>query len=360
MKKMNAKLVISILASTLIVLLAFLNRHWLMEALVLLPQAKPWWLVLAFLMMLSSFFVISQVFQVITRSMGQRLGVLRLWATALVSVVLSQSVPAGGVWSYAFLVSTFKRRGFSTVQATLIATLDILSYAIAMLMVVSFSLIYLAIHNLMTEEGSYVAAFVALMVVVGLAFLLTRSEEQLTRWVLGGKRRVARLLGCEWRDTEVLRLVAEVVHGRQLLLSNPRDILLLAPIQLVALCGHSLAMLVILQSFGVSVGFHVVLTAFGVAMITSVFNVLPGGGGTVETALVAVLIQLGVGVVAVPAAIVFRLLNFWLLVPVAAVCYYWLMHVSPPSEGEGPGKQVKKLHGKTAVQDLLIKSEERF
>jgi len=42
-----------------------------------------------------------------------------------------------------------------------------------------------------------------------------------------------------------------------------------------------------------------------------------------------VLTQLGVGAEAVPAAILFRLLNFWMLLPIAAACYSWLMHDRP-------------------------------
>jgi hypothetical protein len=40
-----------------------------------------------------------------------------------------------------------------------------------------------------------------------------------------------------------------------------------------------------------------------------------------------------VGLAAVPTTIIFRLLNFWLLLPVAAGCYYWLMH-EPSAEDE--------------------------
>jgi uncharacterized membrane protein YbhN (UPF0104 family) len=68
----------------------------------------------------------------------------------------------------------------------------------------------------------------------------------------------------------------------------------------------------------------VALAAFGVALITSTFNVLPGGGGTVETVLGAVLLHFGVGAAAVPAAVLFRLLNFWALLPLAIGGYSWL------------------------------------
>ena len=51
----------------------------------------------------------------------------------------------------------------------------------------------------------------------------------------------------------------------------------------------------ILRSLGTSTSFLTVLSAFGIALLTSTVNVLPGGGGTVEAALVAVLTHLGVG-----------------------------------------------------------------
>jgi hypothetical protein len=35
-------------------------------------------------------------------------------------------------------------------------------------------------------------------------------------------------------------------------------------------------------------------------------------------------VQLGAGAAAIPAAIVFRLLNFWVMLPIAASCYAWL------------------------------------
>ena len=99
---------------------------------------------------------------------------------------------------------------------------------------------------------------------------------------------------------------------------------LLVVIQLTALSGHSLGLYLILRSLDTSTSFLTVLAAFGIALLTSTVNILPGGGGTVETALVAVLTQLGVGAAAVPGAIVFRLLNFWMMLPIAAGCYAWL------------------------------------
>lgn len=325
------KLLTSAVISLGILLLAYLNRVEFIEAFRLLHEARPGWLAAAFVLIGLSYLVSSQVFNVVLRSLGYQMSTLRLWATALVAIVISQSVPAGGVGSYAFLMGNFNRRGISQGESALIASLETLSYTVAMLLIFSFSLLYLAVRGDSTGQSSYLAGAVAVAVIGGAAFVLTRSDATLHRWVGGIERLVGRVAGRPWHGQWAERAVEELAHGRALLASRRRDVLLLVLIQLTALSGHSLAMLLVLHALGVSASFAAVTAAFGVALITSTFNVLPGGGGTVEAALVAVLTQLGVGPAAVPAAIIFRLFNFWLLAPVAAVAYHWLMHerVSP-------------------------------
>lgn len=320
------KLLTSVLISLAILILAYLNREWIVDAFGLLSEARPLLLVLAFGLICLSYLVSAQVFNIVLHSLGYRIGILRLWATALVAIVVSQSVPAGGVGSYAFLMSNFNRRGISPGESALIASLETLSYAVAMLLVFSFSLIYLAVQGLDTAVGSIVAGAVAITLIGGAAFVLTRPETTLKRWATSLQLGVGRLFGQRWTGARAGKIITDLVRGRGLLAARRRDVVLLVLVQLTALSGHSLAMLVTLTSLGVDVGFGVVLTAFGIALVTSTFNVLPGGGGTVETALVAVLTQLGTGPAALPAAIIFRLFNFWLLLPVAAACYHWLMH----------------------------------
>lgn len=326
MPRSRWKLITSALISLAIIVLAYLNRAFILEAFGLLREAKPQWLIAAFVVIALSYLVSAQVFNVVLRSLGYRMSMLRLWATALVAIVVSQSVPAGGVGSYAFLLTNFSRRGISPGESALIASLETLSYAVAMMIVFCFSVIYLAVRGLDAAGATLLAAVVAVTVIGSAVFTLTRPEATLKRWVTAAQLGVGRLLGRRWTGAWADKIVVELVRGRELMASRRRDVVFLVLIQLTALSGHSLAMLMVLWSLGVDTGFGTVLAAFGVALVTSTFNVLPGGGGTVEAALVAVLTQLGVGPAAVPAAVIFRLFNFWLLAPVAAACYHWLMH----------------------------------
>lgn len=320
------KLVTSVIITLAILVLAYLNRDWIIDAFRLLREARPGLLVAAFSVICLSYLLSSQVFNLVLHSLGYRMSVLRLWATALVAIVISQSVPAGGVGSYAFLMTNFNRRGVSPGQAALIASLETLSYASAMLLVFSFSLGYLALRGLDAAGATLVAGLVAAAIIGGACLVLTRSEATLKGWLGAAHRLVERVAGRTLTGLWAEKIITDLVRGRALLASRRYDVLLLVLIQLSALSGHSLAMLLVLYALGVSVSFPVVMAAFGIALVTSTFNVLPGGGGTVEAALVAVLSQFGAGQAAVPAAIIFRLFNFWLLAPVAAGCYHWLMH----------------------------------
>jgi uncharacterized protein (TIRG00374 family) len=330
------RLALGLATSAGIVVLVILNRSWLREAMSLARSARPFWLAAALVVILISYMISGQVLRVALWRSGRRIGTLRAWITALVAIIISQSIPAGSVGSYAFLVGTFKRRGATTEQSALVAALEALSYASAMVLIALFSVAYLALHISATGAGTMaflaplLAALGVIAIIGGGVVALTHNLVALERWFTKLNEIVARLRpraqGPDWPR----RVVAKIARGRALIFENRQTLVLLIGIQLTALCGHSLAMLLILLSLGVHTTFAVVLAAFGAALVTSLLNVLPGGGGTIETILAAVLGLLGAGPAAIPAAVIFRLLNFWLLLPLAALAYAWTIYEPLP------------------------------
>lgn len=343
------KLAVSLAGTTIIIACAWFNRAWLFEALGLLHTANPLLLVLAFAVILGGYLITSHVLQLALRSLGYSFGPLRLWATALVAVLISQSVPAGAVGSYAFIVGAVNRRGVAPGHAALVATLETLSYGAAMLLMFAFSLAYLTAHHLMTGWASYLAAAIGVTVLAGISVGLTRPAATLQTWGLKLNGLAGLLLRRQFDPAWIARLVGEVVRGRALLAAQPWLVAVLVTIQLLALSAHSLALWLILAGLGVQVSFWVVSAALGVALITSTFNVLPGGGGTVEAALVAVLSQLGAGPAAVPATIIFRLFNFWLLLPLMGLLYHWLLNEAPLAARK---PAVARLNQRVELPDL--------
>jgi uncharacterized protein (TIRG00374 family) len=326
-------LALGVLLSCGALALALRNRQWIFEAIQLVETARPLGLATALLIILVSFLTSSQVLRLGLRVLGHTVGVLRMWVTALVAIVLSQLLPAGGLGSYAFLLHAFRRYGATPAEAALVPTLEGLSYTMAMVLFATFGMADLAAGALTDGSsrdslaGALLAGLVALLAVGVVVLVLTRSAATLTRLLLafnGVPRGLLRVLGQSWSDAWVQDAVAEIARARTLVAGHTRLLAVLVLIQMTALTGHSLALFVILRSLGALASFHIAVAAFGIALLTSSFNVLPGGGGTVETALAAVLAHLGVGSAALPAAILFRLLDFWAILPLAGAGYAWL------------------------------------
>ncbi len=334
------QLIISIALTVGVVILAYINRHKVLAAFALLAHANLIWIAAAVCLELTSFFISSQVYAPALHSLGHRFSMLRLWAMTMVAIVLSQSFPAGGVASYAFLVQAFRRKGVTSGHAALLASLEALSYATAMILLFCFSLLFITFKEGVSAAGgpSLIAAVVALSVIGTAIFVLTRSQEALQSWLVRIKNGVGRLLRREWSDEPINRIVGDLSRGRALITDQPRQVALLVCLQLLALIGHSLTMLSVLHSLGVTTSIFVVMASFGIALMSSTFNVLPGGGGTVETVIAVVLQSLGVSEAAITAAVIFRLLNFWLLTPVAFVFYRWLIHGTESTSEQAPAE----------------------
>lgn len=321
----QALLSIALVLAVLVVIVV--RRQYIWNELQVLRGASPPWLLAALGLVLLGFFCASQVYHIALRQLGYRLGPVRLWGTAIVAIMLSQAVPAGGIASYAFIVESLRRRGVSAGHAALVAALEGVSYACGMVLYFAFALAFITVRSGTgaAESLSFGAAAVALAVIGGALFLLSRRQEVIERWLVACWGGAGRLLRRQWSDAPALRLAEELARGRALMVQRPLEMLLLVGVQLASLTCHSLAMLCVLYSLDAPTSLFVVMAGFGITLLTGTFNLLPGGGGTVETALAITLGQLGVGQAALAAALIFRILNFWLIAPPAILFYRWLM-----------------------------------
>jgi uncharacterized protein (TIRG00374 family) len=133
---------------------------------------------------------------------------------------------------------------------------------------------------------------------------------------------VNRVFGPVWTIAQVRQVMDEILGSRRMILEQPRRMVTLVALQLTVFTFHSLALVSILSALGLSTSVPAVLAAYGLTLVVSVFTLLPGGGGTVEAALTVALTAQGVPLdAALGAAVLFRLISFWMLLPVGALCY---------------------------------------
>lgn len=314
--------------------LLYLNRHEVEEAFRLLRAAQPMWVVAAALCVVAGFICAGQIYGRVLAALGHAADILWLTAAALVTILINQVVPAGSVAAYAFLVASLRRRGFPVGSVTAVAGLELISWNVAVILAFIYGLAYLLFTTGLSGASiSYTALAAALGVLGSVMYVASRPDDTLHDWSLRVKGGVNRLFGPVWTSAQVRQVMEEVLASRRMILEQPRRMVLLVALQLIVFTFHSLALDAILRALGFGVAVPAVLAAYGLTLIISVFNVLPAGGGTVEAGLTVALASHGVPLeAALGAAVLFRLLSFWMLLPLAALFYRVLTRSAAPSQ----------------------------
>lgn len=331
MQTRTARFPWSYLFGTLLVgaMIVLIGRNWIevRKAVDLLQDVRPIWLGLALAAIAFGFICAGQVYGRVLATLGYREGVPWLTATALVTVLINHAIPAGSVASYAFLVVNMRRRGIPPANVALVAALELLSWNGAVLLMFAYGVIYLILTGgAVTPRTYYVSVGTALVILAVLLFIVSRPHETLHAWAQNIKHVADKVFGVVWTDEQVLEVVDEVVANRRLIIEQPLRMLFLVVLQLSMFGCQSLALLAILHSLGVDPQPLAVLAAYGLGLIASTFVILPGGGGAVEAALTLALTTQGVPVeAALGAAVIFRLLSFWLLLPLGLLSYRMLI-----------------------------------
>jgi putative heme transporter len=304
----------------------FRSRAEIGEAVDRLQSVRPEFLGLALLLVGVGFVCAGQVYGRVLATLGFREGPAWLTSTALVTVLINHAIPAGSVAAYAFLVLTLRRRGIPPANVALVATLELLSWNGAVLLMFIYGLLYLILHGGSVAPQTYQVSVATAVIILGtLIFVISRPHNTLHSWAQNIKHVADKVFGIVWSDEQVLQVVDEVVANRRLILEQPGRMLLLVVLQLSMFICHSMALLAILHSLGTDPAPFAVLAGYGLALIASTFVILPGGGGAVEAALTLALGAQGVpGGAALSAALLFRLLSFWLLLPIGLLLYRYL------------------------------------
>jgi uncharacterized protein (TIRG00374 family) len=169
--------------------------------------------------------------------------------------------------------------------------------------------------------GAFVATVAGIVPVVGLVLVLRhgRSRALVVRWV----SRAARVLG-RWvpalRGDQVGHRVDELLSSLGSFRLSP---VAGAAAGFLALANWTLDVVTLalaLTAVGAPVPWQGLLLAWAAGALASSARLTPGGIGVVETALASALVAAGLpATLAVPAVLVYRLVNLWLLVGIGAL-----------------------------------------
>ena len=124
-----------------------------------------------------------------------------------------------------------------------------------------------------------------------------------------------------WSARLISRLGEEIRAARRGLAARPTEAPKLAALALGYWAFDALCLILMFDALGVGADPFVLLVAYGVATTIAALPLTPGGIGVFEVTMLATLALLGVGSEAAIPILGYRLFNFWLPIPLAAVFY---------------------------------------
>ncbi len=242
--------------------------------------------------------------------------------------------PGGGAVSTTMTYRVLRRRGLDPEKVGLaLAAVSVAVYG-ALGVLLAGSLAYMF---LMGDLGPVPKASSFLLLVLTLAGALfayatyqgpmltksvARSVIRLIERVLPGRRFRYVLEKAERRSAEfVSRLGEEFRAAHRHMTGRPKETLMLSALGFGYWAFDALCLILMFEAMRVPASPLVLIVAYGVATAIATIPLTPGGIGLFETTMLAMLVLLGVGSEAAIPILGYRLFNFWLPIPLAAIFY---------------------------------------
>jgi uncharacterized protein (TIRG00374 family) len=307
--------VLGVLVGALILFLLFGKRSELAASWHQLGRVSPGWAGAAVAAEATSLLAFAFLQRRVLRLSGTAIPLPALYLLTLANDAIANTVPGEPAVSSAYRYRYYRRRGATGASAgwTIFTILIAQAIGMSLLLLVGVA-VALSASTSLTGAG---VAVLGLVIVVGAGAVLARRD--LVLRLAGALVRACRRVTGHPRGSIGARIEATLARMREIPLSATSA----AAIVAVALAVWGCDFLCLACSFRAvhgSIPWDGVLVAYGAAQVAGSFPVVPGGLGIVEGSLAVILMAYGTSrVIALSAAIVFRLVSFWLAIAVGWV-----------------------------------------
>lgn len=315
---------LGVLVGAVVLILLFSKRGDLTAARHQLVHAHLGWIAAAVLAQGISVAAFAMLQKRVLRHAGTRLALPGLLALSLANDAIANTVPGEPAVSSAYRYRYYRRRGASAAGGgwAIFTILIALALGMSLLLLIGVLVALLA----STSAGTTGAAAVGLVIVVASGAVLVRRDLvlRLIGWLVGGWRRAAR----RPQDGLTARVEATLARMREIPLRTS------AAISLVALAtldwtGDFGCLLCSFGAVHAAVPWPGVLLAYGAAQVAGSLPIVPGGFGIIEGSLAVILVGYGARrVPAISAALMYRLVSFWLVIAVGWIVVAAIAHWS--------------------------------
>ncbi len=277
------------------------------------------WVVVAAVAEVACYLALSQLQRRLLRAGRVKIPVPQMFGITMAGSAIQSSFPGGSVVYLAYLFRQFRRWGADDLLATwVILAFNVVTFsALAVISAVGLALA--------ASEGTTYDLVEAILgiLLAAMLFLLAISER---RRLLPHVTRAVRLSQRVLRRPHLGTPPAEVVSRwtRELAVVSPsRGVWARAGVMSLANWLSDLACLTLsFMAVGVGVPWRGLLLAYGAGQLASTLPITPGGLGAVEGSLTVALVTFGGATQSTVAAVLlYRLLSFWLVLPVGWFCW---------------------------------------
>jgi uncharacterized protein (TIRG00374 family) len=274
----------------------------------------------------------------------RRLDLRTSYQITMAGFVATTLFSAGGAGGIALTYWALRKAGMSRRRAAcrMVAFL-VLLYSVYLLALLIFGIL---LRTEVLPGGHPVAATiipaafaaVALLLIVAVSFLPQDAERRIRRLEARGTRwaRVASALA-RFPATLASGVRTAAAHVRE-----PRRSALTLGGALGWWAGNIGLLWASFNAFGVNVPFGVLVMGFFVGMVANLAPSPAAGTGTVDVGLIGAFVLFGIDADTVfPAILTFRIVGFWLPIPVGVLAFLQLRHTVRRWESETPGATIQ-------------------
>jgi uncharacterized protein (TIRG00374 family) len=204
----------------------------------------------------------------------------------------------------------------------------------ALAVLFSGSLLYMFVRGDLTPaEILLTLAAAGLLVAASLAVYAIHANPRVARRMLGSvvystvrivRRRYGREEAGELVDRLADRVGEEARSLRRQMGSRPLEVVGWGCLAFAYWAFDASCLVLMFHALGVPAGTGELFVAYGIATAAGALPLTPGGIGVFEATMLATLAVFGVGAGAAIAVLGYRLFNFWLPIPLAALFYHGL------------------------------------
>jgi uncharacterized protein (TIRG00374 family) len=287
------------------------------EAIHKLSGISPFWLATGLVSQILSLLAYARLTQVSLDAPGVRY--TQLLRVDLATLAVSHTVPAGSAVGIGLGYRLLTRSGVSSERAVTGKALQTVGSAVVLNLMLGGALIAALVthgNNPLYAPVAAVGLALILAATVGAA-LVARSEGWLTRTVVRTLEHLPKI------DAESgARLIASLADTVRRLVGDRRFLIRIVLWATVNWLFEAFALWCCVRAFGHTLGPVGLLVAYGLANVAAAIPLTPGGLGIVEGILVPTLVAFSTTkAAALLGVIAFRLISFWLPIPIGFTSY---------------------------------------